>query len=129
MADLLPQNRSFLTVLSGWFQRTEQQRSPAVAEDLIDSGIVTAIPIPSKPSFLLIILYRLRQFSYENASAEDDSLTPKQTEYALSLVYQLRGEYELAIPPSALTVKDLNRLIAYPKFKNKGILVNLVKKG
>lgn len=66
LADLLPQNRSFLTVLSGWFQRTEQQRSPAVAEDLIDSGIVTAIPIRSKPSFLLIILYRLRQFSYEN---------------------------------------------------------------
>ncbi|WP_260871729.1 hypothetical protein [Bacillus sp. X1(2014)] len=38
-------------------------------------------------------------------------------------------EFDLAADPATLTVKDLNRLIAFNKFKNKGILVNLVKKG
>jgi hypothetical protein len=60
---------------------------------------------------------------------EDYTLTPKQIEYALSLVEKLKGEFELAIEPTKLTIKDLNRLIAYQRYKNKGTLVNLVKKG
>ncbi|WP_231510857.1 ABC transporter ATP-binding protein [Bacillus sp. UNC438CL73TsuS30] len=59
---------------------------------------------------------------------EDYSLTPKQIEFALSLIEKTR-EYELAADAAKLTVKDLNKLIAFNRYKNKGILVNLVKKG
>ncbi|MDQ6598122.1 hypothetical protein [Bacillus salipaludis] len=59
---------------------------------------------------------------------EDYSLTPKQIEFALSLIEKTR-EYELAMYPANLTVKDLNKLIAFNRYKNKGIIVNLVKKG
>jgi hypothetical protein len=60
---------------------------------------------------------------------EDYSLTPKQIDFALSLIDKVKNEYELAIDPANLTIKDLNKLIAYNKFKNKGILINLTKKG
>jgi hypothetical protein len=60
---------------------------------------------------------------------EDYTLTPKQIEYALSLIEKVKNEFELAIAPTKLTIKDLNRLIAYQRYKNKGTLVNLVKKG
>jgi hypothetical protein len=60
--------------------------------------------------------------------SEDYSLTAKQVEFALSLIEKTRN-FELATDSAKLTVKDLNKLIAYNKFKNKGILVNLVKKG
>ncbi|WP_081825449.1 ABC transporter ATP-binding protein [Bacillus sp. UNC41MFS5] len=60
---------------------------------------------------------------------EDYSLTPKQIEYALSLIEKIKPEFELAIDSAHLTIKDLNRLIAYNRYKNKGTLVNLVKKG
>ncbi|RHW42306.1 ABC transporter ATP-binding protein [Neobacillus notoginsengisoli] len=59
---------------------------------------------------------------------EDYSLTEKQITFALSLLGKI-NEYELAIDPANLTLKDLNKLIAYNRFKNKGILVNLEKKG
>ena len=59
---------------------------------------------------------------------EDYSLTPKQIEFAMLLINKT-WEFELAADPANLTVKDLNKLIAFNKFKNKGILVNLVKKG
>ncbi|MCM3727846.1 ABC transporter ATP-binding protein [Neobacillus cucumis] len=59
---------------------------------------------------------------------EDYSLTTKQIEFALSLIEKTKN-FQLAIDKTKLTVKDLNRLIAYNKFKNNGILVNLVKKG
>jgi hypothetical protein len=59
---------------------------------------------------------------------EDYSLTAKQVEFALTLIEKTRN-FELAIDTAKLTVKDLNKLIAYNKFKNKGILVNMVKKG
>jgi hypothetical protein len=39
------------------------------------------------------------------------------------------NDFELGIDPTKLTIKDLNRLIAYNRYKNKGILINLVKKG
>ncbi|WML53327.1 ABC transporter ATP-binding protein [Neobacillus sp. PS3-12] len=60
---------------------------------------------------------------------EDNKLTAKQVDYALSLIAKLNGEYVLAAEPSDLTLKDLNRLIGYNRYKNKGILVNLAKKG
>ena len=60
---------------------------------------------------------------------EDYTLTGKQIEYALSLLEKIQPEFELAIDPAQLTIKDLNRLIAYNRYKNKGTLVNLVKKG
>jgi hypothetical protein len=104
--------------LEKWLKRRDKEQiSQEKIEALVDAKLKALLAEMGKTK------------AGQTASAEDYSLTPKQTEYALSLVYQLRGEYELAIPPSALTVKDLNRLIAYPKFKNKGILVNLVKKG
>ncbi|MDQ1146062.1 hypothetical protein QE429_002889 [Bacillus sp. SORGH_AS 510] len=59
---------------------------------------------------------------------EDFSLSPKQIDFALALIEKTK-EFQLAVDPATLTVKDLNKLIAYNKFKNKGILVNLVKKG
>jgi hypothetical protein len=59
----------------------------------------------------------------------DYSLTLKQIDFALSLIEKVKNDYELAIDPASLTLKDLNKLIAYNKFKNKGILINLVKKG
>lgn len=60
---------------------------------------------------------------------EDYTLSAKQIEYALSLIEKVKEEFELAIEPSKLTIKDLNRLIAYNRYKNKGTLINLVKKG
>lgn len=60
---------------------------------------------------------------------EDYTLSAKQVEYALSLIEKVKEEFELAIEPSKLTIKDLNRLIAYNRYKNKGTLINLVKKG
>lgn len=59
--------------------------------------------------------------------SEDYSLTEKQIDFALSLLAKVKG-YELAVHPSTLTLKDLNKFIAYNRFKNKGILVNLEKK-
>lgn len=60
---------------------------------------------------------------------EDYTLTGKQIEYALSLLEKIKPEFELAVDPAQLTFKDLNRLIAYNRYKNKGTLINLVKKG
>jgi hypothetical protein len=60
---------------------------------------------------------------------ENYTLTQKQMEYALSLIEKIKPEFELAIDPGHLTIKDLNRLIAFNRYKNKGTLVNLVKKG
>lgn len=60
---------------------------------------------------------------------EDYTLSAKQIEYALSLIEKVKDDFVLAIEPSHLTIKDLNRLIAYNRYKNKGTLVNLVKKG
>jgi hypothetical protein len=60
---------------------------------------------------------------------EDYTLSAKQIEYSLSLIEKVKDEFELAIDPSMLTIKDLNRLIAYNRYKNKGTLINLMKKG
>jgi hypothetical protein len=63
------------------------------------------------------------------ANEEDYLLTDKQIEFALTLLDKISREYQLAVEPSTLTVKDLNRLVAYNRYQNKGALVNLEKKG
>ena len=65
----------------------------------------------------------------ENENKEDKLLTPKQVEFAKTLLTKLENEYELATELSALTQKDLNRLSGYFRFKNKGALTNLVAAG
>ena len=65
----------------------------------------------------------------QSSDPEENTLTQKQMEYALSLIEKVKPEFELAVDPAQLTIKDLNRLIAYNRYKNKGTLVNLVKKG
>ncbi|MQR94382.1 hypothetical protein EJV22_04225 [Fictibacillus phosphorivorans] len=55
-------------------------------------------------------------------------LTPKQEEYAKSLIHKLE-HYEMASDEIELSKKDLDRLIMYFKFKNKGTIVNMVKEG
>ena len=70
-----------------------------------------------------------RDTSKPIGNEEDYTLTAKQIEYALTLLEKVKNEFVLAIDPANLTVKDLNRLIAYNRYKKKGTLVNLVKKG
>ncbi|WLR57327.1 GIY-YIG nuclease family protein [Mesobacillus subterraneus] len=66
----------------------------------------------------------------DQGNEEDEvRLNDKQQDYALSLIQKLGHTYQLACDPSTLTVKDLNRLTVYFKYKNEGALVNLVKKG
>jgi hypothetical protein len=60
---------------------------------------------------------------------EDYYLTDKQIEFALTMLDKISREYQLAVEPSTLTVKDLNRLVAYNRYHNKGAIVNLEKKG
>ncbi|EKN69334.1 hypothetical protein BABA_10741 [Neobacillus bataviensis LMG 21833] len=64
----------------------------------------------------------------QSTNHEENSLSPKQIEFALSLIAKTR-DFELAINPATLKVRELEKLIAYNRYKNKGILVNLVKKG
>jgi hypothetical protein len=71
----------------------------------------------------------IKENTQKENNEEDYKLTAKQIDYALSLIAKLNGEYLLAVEPSELTLKDLNRLIGHNRYKNKGILVNLVKKG
>lgn len=65
----------------------------------------------------------------EDENKEDKLLTPKQVEFAKTLLTKLENEYELGTDLSALTQKDLNRLSGYFRFKNKGALSNLVAAG
>jgi hypothetical protein len=70
------------------------------------------------------------QVNQQKASSQDEdyTLSAKQVEYAISLIEKVKEEFELAIEPSKVTIQDLNRLIAYNRYKNKGMLINLVKK-
>ncbi|TYS18478.1 GIY-YIG nuclease family protein [Rossellomorea vietnamensis] len=64
--------------------------------------------------------------------AEDKSekpLTQKQIDYAKTLVKRLEKDYVMTADYSALTTKDLNRLLVYFRYKNERALLNLVKKG
>ncbi|MEH7525486.1 ABC transporter ATP-binding protein [Bacillus sp. JJ1503] len=70
-----------------------------------------------------------QQNEKQTAIRDDYKLTAKQMEFALSLIGKVSNEFKLSIDPSELTVKDLNRLIAYQRYGNKGTLINLVKNG
>lgn len=72
---------------------------------------------------------RIHRDSSKPKDNEDYTLTAKQIEYAFTLLEKVKNEFELAIDPANLTVKDLNRLLAFNRYKKKGTLVNLVKKG
>lgn len=65
----------------------------------------------------------------KSENKEDKLLTPKQVEFAKTLIAKLENEYELATDLASLTQKDLNRLSGYFRFKNKGALTNLVAAG
>ncbi|MBU9674739.1 GIY-YIG nuclease family protein [Planococcus sp. CP5-4] len=60
---------------------------------------------------------------------DEKPLTPKQAEFAKTLLTKLEDRYELAVDFSQLTHKDLNRLSGYFRFKNQGALNNLVSAG
>lgn len=60
---------------------------------------------------------------------DEKPLTPKQAEFAKTLLIKLEDRYELAVDFSQLTHKDLNRLSGYFRFKNQGALNNLVSAG
>lgn len=65
----------------------------------------------------------------KSENKQEKLLTPKQVEFAKTLLTKLENEYELATDLAALTQKDLNRLSGYFRFKNKGALTNLVEAG
>lgn len=103
-------------------QAPVQTISPAEVEAIVDSKI-------KEHAAVIQNTVAEQNKLTQTADPEDYTLSSKQIEYALSLVEKVKDEFELAIDPASLTVKDLNRLIAYQKYKNKGTLVNLVKKG
>lgn len=98
-----------------WFE-LNQEDITWVKEQKYTNDIITSIH--SKP---------LEELSSQSNS-EKINLTPKQIDYAKSMITKL-DKYELVISDAELTKKDLDRLIMYFKFKNKGVLVNLVKEG
>jgi hypothetical protein len=61
--------------------------------------------------------------------SNEQPLTPKQLEYAKSMIKRLGASYSLAVEESALTQMDLKRLSVYFRFKNQGALKNLVESG
>jgi hypothetical protein len=103
-------------------QSTVKPISKAEVESLVDSRIKEHAATIEKT------IAQLGHSEQGVDNQEDYSLTAKQFEFALSLIEKTR-EYELATNQANLTVKDLNKLIAYNRYRNKGILVNLVKKG
>jgi T5orf172 domain len=61
--------------------------------------------------------------------SNEQPLTPKQLDYAKSMIKRLESSYSLAVEESALTQMDLKRLSVYFRFKNQGALKNLVESG
>ena len=61
--------------------------------------------------------------------SNEQPLTPKQLDYAKSMIKRLGSSYSLAVEESALTQMDLKRLSVYFRFKNQGALKNLVESG
>jgi hypothetical protein len=66
---------------------------------------------------------------YIKQESTNEHLTKKQIDYAKSMIKRLENEYILLIDYSALTIKDLNRLSVYFRYKNSGALNNLVDAG
>ncbi|ANU13149.1 hypothetical protein B481_0501 [Planococcus halocryophilus Or1] len=70
-----------------------------------------------------------KQLTANKAKTEEKPLTLKQVEFAKTLIKKLEQEYELNVPYSKWTQKDLNRLSVYFRFKNSNALNNLVESG
>ena len=111
--------------------KTPQTNSPQHNQSISQAEVESIVEAKLKEHAAALKNSQTEQLSHGRGSSleEDYTLSAKQTEYALSLIEKVKDEYELAIEPSLLTIKDLNRLIAYNRYKNKGTLVNLVKKG
>jgi hypothetical protein len=103
-------------------QRPVQPISPEEVEALVDAKI-------KEHAATIQTTVENHNKQTQSPSQEDYTLTAKQIDYALTLIDKVKNEFELAIDPTQLTIKDLNRLIAYQRYKNKGTLINLVKKG
>jgi len=111
--------------------KTPQTNSPQHNQSISQAEVESIVEAKLKEHAASLENSQTEQLSHGRGSTleEDYTLSAKQTEYALSLIEKVKDEFELAIQPSLLTIKDLNRLIAYNRYKNKGTLVNLVKKG
>jgi hypothetical protein len=111
--------------------KTPQTNSPQQNQSISQAEIESIVEAKLKEHAAALENNQTEQLSHGRGSSleEDYTLSAKQIEYALSLIEKVKDEFELAIEPSLLTIKDLNRLIAYNRYKNKGTLVNLVKKG
>jgi hypothetical protein len=111
--------------------KTPQTNSPQQNQSISQAEIESIVEAKLREHAAAIENNQTEQLSHGRGTSleEDYTLSAKQIEYALSLIEKVKDEFELAIEPSLLTIKDLNRLIAYNRYKNKGTLVNLVKKG
>jgi hypothetical protein len=109
--------------------KAEQKPAEPVGQTISHADVEALIEAKLKEHAAAIQTSDLENKQKESTNEEDYKLTAKQIDYALSLISKLNGEFVLAIEPTELTLKDLNRLIGYNRYKNKGILVNLAKKG
>lgn len=103
-----------------WFALNKDDVAWIKAEKYTEEINQTILPVEEKKKTAI---------KTENENKEDKLLTPKQVEFAKTLLTKLENEYELATDLAALTQKDLNRLSGYFRFKNKGALTNLVAAG
>ncbi|WP_342431571.1 ABC transporter ATP-binding protein [Neobacillus sp. FSL H8-0543] len=107
-------------------QKSSQPNLPPISQDQVEAIVDARI----KEHAATLESVSTQQGTTKPAGNEEDyTLTEKQIDYAFTLLEKVKDEFELAIDPTKLTVKDLNRLIAFNRYKNKGTLVNLVKKG
>ncbi|WNS73672.1 ABC transporter ATP-binding protein [Bacillus sp. DTU_2020_1000418_1_SI_GHA_SEK_038] len=107
-------------------QQTSQQKT----ENISQADVEAIIDAKLKEHAAAIQSTNVNQQNQKTETNRDDyKLTAKQLEFALSLIAKVSKEFKLVIDPSELTVKDLNRLIAYQRYGNKGTLINLVKNG
>jgi hypothetical protein len=106
-----------------------EQKSTQSEAQIINQEDVEALIDAKLKEHAAAIETTIKENTQKENNEEDYKLTAKQIDYALLLISKLNGEYLLAVEPSYLTLKDLNRLIGYNRYKNKGILVNLAKKG
>jgi hypothetical protein len=111
--------------------KTPQTNSPQQNQSISQAEVESIVEAKLKEHAAALENNQTEQLSHGRGTSleEDYTLSAKQIEYALSLIEKVKDEFVLAIDPSLLTIKDLNRLIAYNRYKNKGTLVNLVKKG
>ena len=109
--------------------KTEQKTAEQEVQTISQDDVEALIDAKLKEHAAAIQTQETGNNQKEISNEEDCKLTAKQIDYALSLITKLNGDYVLAIDPADLTLKDLNRLIGYNRYKNKGIVVNLVKKG